>query len=97
MKLGPSLDRARPRDYVAFTLWRCLFLPDQRALLPATLIAQKERFTVFALSRRRILGGLFLSLGLSSLFGRKSVAATRDGFVIVNGWVLKRSDLDLMR
>jgi hypothetical protein len=54
---------------------------------------------LLALSRRRIIGGLILSFGLSSWFGRPPAAAaqTSDGFVIVNGWVLKRSDLDDLR
>lgn len=40
-----------------------------------------------------------MSLGLAALFGRRAqaAAATDDGFVIVNGWVLRRSDLDLLR
>lgn len=97
MKLIPSLDRARPGDYDGQWLFRRLFLFDLGSTLSPILIAQQVRFIVFALSRRRILGGLLLSLGLSSLFGQKATAAPRDGFVIVNGWVLKRSDLDLMR
>ena len=50
---------------------------------------------MLTLSRRQIIGGLILSL--SSWFGLRSKAAAAlpgDGFVIVNGWVLKRSDLD---
>lgn len=87
----------RPEEYIRATLPICLVPVDRGSTLPAILIAYQKGFVVFALSRRRILGGLLLSLGFSSLFAPKSVAAARDGFVIVNGWVLKRSDLDLMR
>jgi len=75
------------------------------------VFAQQKRSTLAALTRRRILGGLMLSLGLTALFGGRSQAApgTSQGSgretrresdsdcVIVNGWILRRSDLDLMR
>jgi hypothetical protein len=49
-------------------------------------------------ARRWLVGGLILSLGLPFWFVRqpKPAAQTLDGYVIVNGWVLKSSDLDLL-
>jgi len=57
------------------------------------------RFTLAALQRRRLLGALCSSFGLAVLFGKRPEAAPADrgGFVVVNGWVLRRSDLDLIR
>lgn len=62
------------------------------------VIGQQRGLALLALTRRRLVGGLIVSLGLTSWFGRqpKPAVQTRDGFVIVNGWVLKRSDLDLL-
>jgi hypothetical protein len=68
----------------------------QRRTVP---FAREKRSAMAALTRRRILTGSAMSLGLTALFGRGAPAApaTADDFVIVDGWVLRRSDLNLLR
>jgi hypothetical protein len=48
-------------------------------------------------SRRRFLGKWRASLALFLLGSIGRGAAAQDGIVVVDGWILRRSDLDLLR
>jgi hypothetical protein len=48
-------------------------------------------------SRRRFLGHLRTALGIALIAVGGRPAAATDDIVLVDGWILRRSDLDLMR